>query len=100
MIYKISSEDEVIDWNATGNDRIVQNVLNIIRTKKYEVPFMRLMGISPDYIDEALNGYRADIINDVIENINTYEPRVEVLNVDISISNPNGDIEITVELEV
>lgn len=100
MIYKISSADEILDWNATGNDRIIQNVLNIIRTKKYEVPFMRLMGINPDYIDEAISGYRADLVNDVVENINAYESRVTVLNVDISVNNPNGDIEITVELEV
>lgn len=100
MPYVVSSDDTMLDWNASGNDRIIQNVLNIIRTRKFEVPFMREFGIDPDYIDSVLSDFQAEIISDVTQNIETYEPRVEVLNVEVDRNDVNGDIRITVELEV
>ena len=101
MIYKIKSNDErIMNWNATGEERIVQNVLNIIRTRKYEIPFNRQMGINPDYIDDSIENNRADIINDVYNNIEKYESNVEILKVEIESSDTNGDIIIAVEIEV
>lgn len=100
MSYIISSENDTLDWNSTGDDRIIQNVLNIVRTKKYEVPYMREMGIDPDFLDDAITKNYAEIVNDVTENINTYEPRVEVVDVSLSVNDANGDVVISVEVEV
>lgn len=100
MYYKINSDDKIIDWNATGNDRIIQNVLNIIRTKKFEVPFMRQMGTDPDHIDSPSYHSQTDIINDVKENIESHEPRVQVMDVSVIGNDVNGDVIIQVELEV
>ena len=100
MYYKINSNDKILDWNAEGHDRIVQNVLNILRTKKFEVPFMHEMGIDPDHIDSPSYHRQTEIINDVKENIETYEPRVQVLSVSVTGNDVNGDVIITVELEV
>lgn len=100
MIYNLRSDTDYIDWNATGTARIIQNVLNIIRTKKYEIPFNRLMGIDPDFIDDSLHKNKADIIADVMDNISTHESRVTVLNVDVASFDSDGNAVISVEIEV
>lgn len=99
MIYKISTEDRNIEWGLSGADRIVQNFLNILRTRKYEVPFMREMGIDTDYIDNVITYVNNNITNDVIELAEEYESRVTVLNVDVKIDD-NGNVIIEVEMEV
>lgn len=100
MVYKISTEDRNIEWGLTGKDRIVQNLLNILRTKKYEVPFMREMGIDTDYIDSVISYVNNNIVNDVIELAEEYESRVTVLSVDVTGQDDNGNLIIEVEMEV
>lgn len=100
MIYTVSTNDPNIEWGLTGKDRIVQNVLNILRTKKYEIPFMREMGIDTDYIDNVNTFLYNNITNDVIELIEKYEPRVTILKVDIKGQDENGNFIIDVEMEV
>ena len=100
MIVTVRSNEDVIDWGATGNERIIQNVRNLIRTRKYEVPFMREMGLSPDLIDSSLNKIKGDITTGVIELINTYESRVSVLDVSVETVDGSGDCVIAVKMEV
>lgn len=100
MIVKVYSSDDLIDWGATGNDRIVQNVRNIIRTRLFEIPFMRLMGINPDYIDAPPDIIKKSLANDIIELIKEYESRANVANVEILSVDADGGYEIAVELEV
>lgn len=100
MLYTISTEDRNIEWGLTGKNRIVQNVLNLLRTKKYEIPFMREMGIDTDYIDNVITYVHNNIANDVIELVGKYEPRVAILNVDIKGQYDNGNLIIEVEMEV
>lgn len=100
MIYTVSTADPSIEWGLTGKDRIVQNVLNILRTKKYEIPFMREMGIDTDYIDNTSTYLNNNITNDVIELIEEYEPRATILNVEIKGQDDNGNFIIEVEMEV
>lgn len=100
MNITIYSNDTSIDWNATGAERIVQNVKNIIRTKQYEVPFIRGLGVNPDFIDERKETIKADIATHIEEVISTYEERATVLSVDIESCDENGEYIIAVELEV
>ena len=44
MTLKFSSGD-TIDWNATGIEQIKNNVLNILRTRLGEVPYLSLIHI-------------------------------------------------------
>ena len=100
MIVTVRSDEEQIEWGAKGNDRIVQNVRNILRTRKFEVPFLRDMGISPDLIDSSINQIKADITTGVIELINTYESRANILDVKLETADENGDCVIAVTMEV
>ena len=100
MLYTLRSDEKNIDWRVTGTDRILQNVLNIIRTKKYEVPFNRMFGINPDYIDNSIALHKAEIIGDVTQNISLYEPRANVVSVNVDSYDNDGNVLIVVEVEV
>ena len=94
MIYTVSNQTD-IDWNVKGNERIVQNVCNLLKTMTNEVPFLRKMGIDPDVIDN-----QNELKISVQEQIEEYEPRANVLSVAIGETKEDGDIEIQVEIEV
>lgn len=100
MTYTISTEDRNIEWSLTGVDRIVQNVRNLLITRMGEVPFMRDLGIDPDYIDNSVSNIHNNLSNDVIELVEKYEPRATILDVRITGQDANGNIIIEVEMEV
>lgn len=99
MIYTLRSNSSTLDWGLAGEDRIVQNVLNLIRTKKYEVPFMCGLGIDPDVIDNTHPFIQAKIEEDIIELIGEYEPRAKVLAVKF-IDADEGSLVYEVKVEV
>lgn len=100
MKVTIYSNDNSIDWEAKGTDRIIQNVRNIVRTRCFEVPFIPLMGINHEFIDSIPQKIKAEISAHVTEVITTYEPRVSVVDVRIESCDENGDYVIAVDLEV
>lgn len=100
MIVTISTDNPNIEWGLVGKERIVQNVLNILRTKKYEVPFMHEMGVDTEYNDNVISYIKTNLENDIIELIEEYEDRVTILSVDIDGYDNNGNLIIKVELEV
>jgi phage baseplate assembly protein W len=81
MDYTVKSTD-VINWNAKGNERILQNVNNIINTVKNEVPYERLMGRDPKNVD-ATKKNRNMLIEETYDLIQMYEPRAIVKSVEI-----------------
>lgn len=100
MIVTIYSNDESLDWGAAGSERIVQNVKNILRTKTFEVPFMRDFGINPDFIDSTTHSMKSEFINHVISVIEVNEPKAKVLDVHFDSYDANGEYIISVSLEV
>ena len=58
------------------------------------------MGINYDYIDSTIEYIRTHITNDIIELINKYEERAEILSVKIIGYEENGNAIIQVEMEV
>lgn len=100
MKITVYSNDASIDWKATGVERIIQNVKNLVRTRQFEVPFMRNLGVNPDIIDANKEMIKTDIAKHIQEMINTYENRVTVGDVRIESCDENGEYIIAVELEV
>lgn len=100
MKHTVSTADTNIEWGLTGEDRIVQNVLNLIRTKKFEVPFSREMGIDPEYIDSNISYAYNGLVNDIIDLVEEYESRATVTNVVIDGYDDNGNLIIKLDLEV
>ena len=100
MNVTVYSNEDNINWGVTGDERIVQNVRNILRTRLFEVPFMRGLGLDADFIDSSPQTMRTDLATAVMETINLYEPRATVLDVNIISCDENGEYVIAVELEV
>lgn len=100
MKYTVRSDSPDIRWGLTGEERIVQNVLNIVRTKKHEVPFMRAFGIDPDNFDEGVEFIRGNIMQDVINDVKAYEDRAEITAVELIGVDEEGSFIIEVEMEV
>ena len=99
MRTKLYSKSQ-IDWSAKGTDRVLQNVMNLLKTKMYEVPFLRYMGIDPDLIDKRQQEVEIDLRINVKEMIETYEPRATFIDLTIEGVDENGDLIYYVEVEV
>ena len=99
MILTATSEDR-IDWNATGEELVKNNIINILKLRKGEVKFDGNMGIDPDYIDNPLTAVKGKIMCDILENILTYYPQCEVKSIDVDSENTTGDIILKAVIEI
>lgn len=98
MTIKLSSED-ALDWTATGIEQIKNNVLNIIRTRRGEVPYMPTLGLNPDYIDSPLLQNKASLEMEMRNQLALFEPNVALDSLNI-IPSEDGDyiIEVVISL--
>lgn len=98
MTIKLSSED-ALDWTATGIEQIKNNVMNIIRTRRGEVPYMPTLGLNPDYIDSPLLQNRASLEMEIRNQLALFEPNVALDSLNI-IPSEDGDyiIEVVISL--
>lgn len=99
MIYNISSNNSFINWNAKGDERILQNVRNILNTMRYEVAYDRVMGRDTKLLDKPMELVESSIIAETYELIEEYEPRAKVIDVTIE-KFQNGESNIKVVLEI
>lgn len=100
MIITVYSNDTSIEWGVSGEERIVQNVKNLLRTRQFEVPFMRAMGMNQDFIDSTVHTMKTEFTAHVKEVINAYEERANVVDVRIESCDESGEYVIAVDLEV
>mgnify|MGYP002802222041 FL=1 len=98
MTIKLSSEDKM-DWTATGIEQIKNNVLNIIRTRRGEVPYMPTLGLNPDYIDSPLLQNKASLEMEIRNQLALFEPNVALDSLNI-IPSEDGDyiVEVVISL--
>ena len=98
MTIKFSTGDK-LDWTATGIEQIKNNVLNIIRTRRGEVPYMPTLGLNPDYIDSPLLQNKASLEMEIRNQLALFEPNVALDSLNI-ILNEDGDyiIEVVISL--
>jgi phage baseplate assembly protein W len=101
MEYVIDTSNPVtLNWNATNNERIVQNVLNLISTWKYEVAYNRDMGINSELLDKPLEIASAQYLSEVIRVIQDYEPRATVNELKFTGVDVDGNMQFKVVIEV
>lgn len=82
---------ENIDFGATGAKEVLQNVAFILSTFKMSCPLDREFGYNPP-IDEPMS-IRASLTGSrIIEAINQFEPRAEVVDVQVEVDAQNGKV--------
>ena len=95
-----SGKENVLNWAAKGQDRIIQNIYNILNTYKYEVAYNRNLGISPDVIDKDVETMKSIITEDLFDNIKRYEPRATLKSVEVKEISSDGKIVAVIKIEV
>lgn len=76
---------------ASGNADPAVCVENLIKTVRGEVPYERVKGISRELIDAPSGTAENEMLSDIQWNIETYEPRVDVDDIDIdALAAENG----------
>ncbi len=95
MVYNINSTNSIINWNAIGHERIIQNVVNILNTIRYEVAYDRVMGRNPNNLDKNFKEVESLLIAETYDLIEEYEPRAKIENIFIS-QLKTGEINIEV----
>lgn len=73
MVLMVNSTEQ-IDWTATGTGQIKNNILNILRTRRGEVPYMPNLGLTSDYVDALALRNRAEIERDIQAQLSRWEP--------------------------
>lgn len=99
-MYTLTNIDK-INWLAKSDNAILQNVSNLLRTYTYDIPYARTVGIDPSFIDLPEDEAIPMMQNNIIEEISLREPRVSVLEVNITRTEQSGQlyIEVVVEIE-
>jgi phage baseplate assembly protein W len=101
MTYEIDTSQPLqINWIAKGKARIIQNVINLINTWRYEVAYARVQGIDPALLDKpgdvAADLYAAEVFRVVAD----HEPRAAVKQVNKISIDSDGNIQCKVVIEV
>lgn len=83
---------------SQGNSNAEITARNLMKTYRGEVPYDRIRGVDGSFTDKPISQVIDDIDNDVRETIEEYEPRADV--VDVNISASNGKIEIGINIDI
>ena len=100
MIFNISLDDCVnFDLNPSKVNEIIQNVKNILATTRGSIPLHRDFGIDPDIIDLPVNQAKAKLVNDIIIQVKTFEPRAVIKKISFH-SDINGRLFPILEVDI
>lgn len=101
MQYVIDTSNPIsINWGAKGNERIVQNVLNLISTWMNEIAYSRNKGIDPTLLDKPVDIASAQYISEVYRVIQDYEPRAEIEEIKLIGVDNEGNMQFKVVINI
>lgn len=101
MTYEIdTSKPTPLNWRAKGADRILQNVLNLISTWRYEIAYNRTQGIDPSLLDRPPDTAAALYIAEIYRVVSEYEPRATVQEVTYLGVDKEGHMQFKVVVEI
>jgi len=97
--YEINSSSGLeINFSATGDEEILQNVAMILASVVYSCPMDRGFAWDGSLLDRPINVVKALLASRLITAITTYEPRVEVTSINIDgsegVLNPSVKVRI------
>lgn len=96
----ISSED-AINWNAkTATEKKINQVANILKTRKGEIPFLRGVGMSDEYIDKPISLIKPILINNITETIRDNVEGVSLHSVNFTNIEATGNFTIKVVCDI
>ncbi len=102
LAYTVSAvEERGINFQPANTvEEVLQNVWFILNTLEYDCPLARGLGLSPKFIDRPIETAQALSVADILDKIETYEPRAEVLEVSFESGHLNGRVYAAVEVSI
>lgn len=101
MVYTIDTgEPASIKWGTKGDERVLQNVVNLINTFTYEIAYARTIGITKDFIDLPAPQSAAVAANSIRDVIVLREPRATVEKVEYLGTTNKGSIRLQVVVSI
>lgn len=101
MQYEIdTSKARSLNWAAKDEERILQNVINLISTWRYEVGYDRTKGVDPTILDQPPDIAIAMYTAEIYRLVEDYEPNAKVTNVIPIGINDEGHIDFKVVIEI
>lgn len=102
MAYMVTAF-ELTNINMTPEtvvEEVLQNIAMILSTPKFTVPLDRNFGLMEAFVDKPLPVAESLIVGDVMDAIEEYEPRAEVVNVTFLHDPEHGRIVPRVEVNI
>jgi phage baseplate assembly protein W len=81
-------------------EEVIQNVTMLLSTIKTTVPLYRDFGLSARFLDKPTPAARAMLVAEIIDAIEIYEPRAEVVNITFAGDEMAGQIIPRLEVEI
>lgn len=100
MQYELNSSEAMLNWNAAGIERKLQNISNLIHTWRYEIAYDRTKGLDPNILDKPALDSIPLYSSEIYRLIETYEPDVNVVSVTATKIDSNGNINFKVVVEI
>jgi uncharacterized protein len=101
LIVEINSSDkQELQWDAKGNNRVVQNLRNMLSTFKYEVAYDRTMGLSGAFIDKPLDQAIATVTTEIIELVSERELSAIVKEIQFTGIDDDGMMQFKVVIDI
>ncbi|BAK99703.1 hypothetical protein OBV_25050 [Oscillibacter valericigenes Sjm18-20] len=96
MKFTINTGDD-IDWEAEAKEQLKNDVLNILKTRRGEVPFMPGLGLDGKYIGRPVSEIGPALRNDITEQLEKWMPEVEIESISIA-ADAKGDLNVEIEV--
>lgn len=95
------SRSVAVDFSpATAIEEILQNVRTILATPVYSVPLDRAFGVNAELLDLPMPVARAKLAAEIVQAVQKFEPRVEVIKVLFAGDTIAGRLQPTVRLRL
>lgn len=81
------------------SERIQKNVSNLLSIYENEVPFDRMIGLNPDWIDKPITEITSDLLTEMEDLIEEKEPRAQISIEDVLQKAFEGQVQIGVVID-
>lgn len=85
-IVKAQEQQPLVLLPQSTAEAVLQNVRVIISTIRGEVPLDRNLGLTGSFLDKPINVARSLLVAEVLEALEAYEPRAQLVSAEIEIS--------------
>lgn len=99
-IIKAFEPGNIILTPESTKEEVLQNIAMIVSTPQYSVPLDRGFGLSQRFVDKPIQTAQAILVSEVLDAIEKYEPRAEVINVSFEQGKKPGFLIPIVEVNI